>query len=125
MASVTLDRAFLSLAADPSKYVRVVTSDRAEVQAAPGEVRRMANGRLRVVSRAGNARTVGATLRTLSAADVATVRSWLGSVVLFRDVWGRKVYGAFFEVDVVDAKDRSGQDVKLTLAEVTFSEAVA
>lgn len=122
MAAVTLDRAFLSLAADPSLYVAAFTSGRAEIQAAPGEVRRMANGRLRVITRAGTARRVDVTLRQLSAVDVETVRSWLGTVVLFRDVWGRKVYGAYFDVDVSDAKDRSGQDVKLSLSEVTFSE---
>lgn len=124
MAAVALDRAFLSLASAPSRYVAAFTTDRAEVQSAPGEVRRMANGRLRVVSRAGSARTIDATLMLLPPADVETVRSWLGSVVLFRDAWGRKVYGAFFEIDVIDSKDRTVQDVKLSLSEVSFSEAV-
>ncbi len=124
MASVSLDRVFLSLASDPSQVVAAFSSDAADVQEKPGEVRRMANGRLRVVSRAGTARTIGRTLRTLPPADVETVRSWAGSVVLFRDVMGRKVFGAYFVIDVMDAKDRSGQDVKLELSQVSFSEAV-
>lgn len=124
MASVTLDRCFLALASDTENQLSAFSSDRSEAQAQPGEVRRMAGGRLRVVTRAGTARAIGVTLRQLTPAQVQQVRDWLGSVVLFRDVWGRKMYGAYFDLDVVDAKDRLGQDVKLTLSEVTFSEAV-
>jgi len=125
MATVTLDRVFLSLAADLTSVVAAFSSDRSEVLAAPGEVRRMANGRLRTVTRAGTARTLGVTLRNLTPAQVVLVRSWVARTVLFRDVWGRKVYGAFFAIDVSDYADRSAQDVAFTLSEVTVSEAVA
>lgn len=124
MATVTLDRVFLNLADDPSTYLSAFSSDRTEVRSVPGEVRRMANGRLRTVSRAGSATSLSATLRNLTAAQVTLLRSWAGQTVLFRDVWGRKMYGAFFAVEVTDYRDRSGQDVKVTFSEVTFSEVV-
>ena len=124
MAVVTLDRVFLSLAADHTSVVPAFSADRSEVLAAPGEIRRMANGRLRTVTRAGSARTLGVTLRLLTPAQVALLRSWPGRTVLFRDVWGRKMYGAFFGLDIKDYADRSGQDATFVLSEVTVSEAV-
>ena len=124
MAVVVLDRVFLSLAADLTSVVAAFSADRSEMLAAPGEVRRMANGRLRTVTRAGTARTMGLTLRNLTTSQVTLLRSWPGRTVLFRDVWGRKMYGAFFEIDVSDYADRSAQDVKLVLSELTYSEAV-
>lgn len=124
MASVTLDRVHLSLADDLTSSVAAFSSGRSEVLSVPGSVRRMANGRLRVVSRAGSSSEIGATLRNLSPTQVALLRSWVGRTVLFRDVWGRKVWGAFFSVNVTDYKDRLAQDVELSISEVTYSEAV-
>ena len=122
MAVVLLDRVFLSLVADLSQTVPAFSADRSEVQSAPGEVRRMANGRLRTVTRAGSARTLGVTLRNLTPAQVLLLRAWVGKTVLFRDVWGRKMFGAYFSIDVKDYRDRSAQDVSFTLSEVTVSE---
>lgn len=124
MVMVALDRGHLSLADDLTQTTSAYTADRSEVLSVPGEIRRMANGRLRVVSRAGSSTTLGVTFRNLSPTQVALLRSWVGRTVLFRDVWGRKLYGAYFSLDVEDYKDRLGQDCKLVLSEVTFSEAV-
>lgn len=123
MATVVLERPVLSLASDPSQQIAAYTSDRTDSLAVPGEVRRMANGRLRVVTRAGSQQTLGVTFRNLSPSEVATVRSWAGRVVLFRDVLGRKLYCTYLTADVVDYRDRSAQDVKVVLSEVSFSEA--
>ena len=82
----------------------------------------MANGRLRTVTRAGSARTLGVTLRNLTPAQVTLLRAWVGKTVLFRDVWGRKMFGAYFSIDVKDYRDRSAQDVSFALSEVTVSE---
>lgn len=122
MAVVLLDRVFLSLVADMTQMVPALSADRTEVQVVPGEVRRMANGRLRIVTRAGSARTLGVTLRNLTPANVELLRAWEGKTVLFRDVWGRKMFGAYFGIDVKDYRDRSAQDVSFTLSEVTVSE---
>lgn len=124
MATVTLDRAFLSLAATPSVYVAAFTAERSEQLAVPGEVRRMANGRLRTVRRAGSATTLGVSFPNLTAAQVQTFRDWTGSTVLFRDAWGRRMYGVYFAVDVKDRTDRGGHHVKIALSQVTVSDAV-
>jgi hypothetical protein len=124
MATVTLDRAWLSLAADPSVALAFFTTGRADQRAKPGEVRRYANGRLRTVTRAGSAQTLTLTARSLTPAQLAQLDSWRGTVVLFRDVWGRKMYGTFFAIAVADWPDRASHDVTLTLQQVSFSEAV-
>jgi hypothetical protein len=125
MATVTLDRAWLSLASDPAQAVSFFTGrGGGDDRAKPGEVRQYANGRLRSVSRAGSATTLGVTARNLTAGQVAQIDGWRGAVVLFRDVWGRKLYGTYFRISVADYVDRSGQDVTFTLQQVTHSEAV-
>ena len=124
MVAVALDRGHLALADDLTQSTAAFTADRSETLSVPGEIRRMANGRLRVVSRAGTSTTLGVTFRNLSPTQVELLRSWVGRTVLFRDVWGRKLYGAYFTVDVEDYRNRQGQDCKLVLSEVTFDEAV-
>lgn len=123
MASVVLDRAYLNLADTPSSSISGFTSGRAETLTVPGDVRRMANGRLRVVSRVGSATSLTVTFRALTPEQTQTLREWVGRTVLFRDVLGRKMYGVYFSVDVTDYADRSGHDAQLVLSEVTFSEA--
>lgn len=124
MASVTLDRVWLSLASDPSQSVSFFSADAEDERQVPGEVRVYAAGRLRVVTRPGRAQTLSRTARKLTPAQVRTLDGWSGSVLLFRDVWGRKLYGTFFSVAVRDYKDRSGQDLAFTFQQVTVSEAV-
>lgn len=124
MATVTLDRAWLSLAGDPSVALSFFTTGRSDERSKPGEVRRYANGRLRAVSRVGSAQTLPVTARSLTPAQVERLDSWRGTVVLFRDVWGRKMYGTFFTIAVADWPDRASHDVTFTLAQVSHSEAV-
>jgi hypothetical protein len=124
MASVTLHRSFLAPAADLSAVLVFFSSGRAENLSVPGEVRRYAGGRLRIVTQAGAATRLSVTARAVSSADLQTMRDLAGAVVLFRDAWGRKMYGAYFDLDVDDYRDRSGHDVKFVLTEVTYSEAV-
>jgi hypothetical protein len=123
MATVTLDRAWLSLAADPSVAVSFFTTGRGDQRAKPGEVRRYANGRLRTVTRVGSEQTLTLMARSLTPAQVDQLDSWRGTVVLFRDAWGRKMYGTFFTLAVADWPDRQSHDVTLTLQQVSFSEA--
>lgn len=123
MASVKLDRCYLAMASDLANPVAAFSTDRAEVLSAPGEVRRMANGRLRTVTRKGTSTSLSVTLRLLTPTQVATLRSWTGQTLLFRDKRGRKLYCAYFTVGVKDYVDPTIQDVVLSLSEVSFSEA--
>ena len=124
MATVTLDRCWLSLASSPSTSTGFWTTARTDSRVTAGQVRRYANGRDRVITQAGTSTTLGVTARNLTPAQVALIDSWRGAVVLFRDLWGRKLYCTFFTVTVMDYQDRGGQDVALSLTQVSFSEAV-
>ncbi len=122
MAVPTLSPAVIALADDPSQAIEAFTNGRSRVLEVPGSVRRMANGRLRTVRRAGSARQVGVTLVSVTPAQVVTLESWAGRTVLYRDSWGCKVFGAYFNVAVVDFTDRKRHNVTLSLSEVTVSE---
>lgn len=123
MASVQLDRCLLQLASAPSDAVAFFSSGRADARTTPGDVRRYANGRLRVVTQAGSVTTLDVTARRITAADLAKIDSWRGKVVLFRDVLGRKLYSVYLQVQVSDYTDRGGYDAAFKLTEVSYSEA--
>lgn len=126
MASVALETVLLALASDLSAPLALDVSSLDEQESSTaGEVRTYANGRRRSVSRAGTVRSIAVAFDLVAArSTLTTLRSWRGRVVLFRDPYGRKMYGTFF---AVDAKERIPVDVmecSLTLTEVSFSEAV-
>lgn len=122
MASVTLSRAVLSLADDPSQMVVFYTSGRSRQVQVPGSVMRMANGRMRTVRRAGTATRIGVTATYVTPDVQEMIEEWAGHTVLYRDSWGQKMYCAYFDPAVTDYNDRSRRDVALMLVEVTVSE---
>ena len=121
--SVTLTRCWLSLAATPATSTTFASFSRSDVRTTQGSVRMYANGRKRSVSRVGTATALGVTAVNLPPAQVALIDSWRGQVVLFRDIWGRRVFGVFYTVTVTDLLG-SGQDVAFSLSEVDVVEAV-
>ena len=123
MAAANLSPAVLSLADDLSQSVAFFTAARSRQVETPGSVRRMANGRLRVVRRAGRSSSVGVQAVSVTPAQQRTLEDWAGRVVLYRDSWGVKVYATYFVAGIVDHQDRQRRDVTLNLAEVTISEA--
>lgn len=123
MASVVLDRVWVHLASDLNSHVTFFSADWSDNRSARGEVRTYANGRRRVIRRAGTSRQIGFTAKVLTRVQVDTLVSWAGRVVLVRDTKGRKVYCTFFTVDVGDFVDGS-HEVTVAATEVTFSEAV-
>lgn len=124
MASVTLSRVWINLASDMSQSVSARSNGRSDVRSVAGQVRTYSGGRRRVVTRAGTQQTVGATLVLLTAMQVSTLESWRGALVLFRDSFGRKVWGTFLAVPVTDNLDDSTFNVALVLESITHSEAV-
>lgn len=126
MASVALRTLWLNDAADLTDALSLPGMSSLSVASqAPGAVRRMANGRLRSVSRAGQARTVDATFDACTRAEIAWLDAHVGRIVLIRDDRGRKLFGIYYEVPVDEHQYDDQGDVNLTLTEVTFSEAVA
>lgn len=121
MAVVALEQLWVHDAEDPSDYLRFYTSDRSDSSEIPGEVRRYAAGRLRTITRVGEAQNIGATLRLVSDTDLEQLKTWLGALLLVRDHRGRLMFGTYFKLAVVDYEDRSGYDVTVTFQQVTRS----
>lgn len=123
MAAVALTRVFLSLADDPAQVIAAFSADPSEREDIDGAVESYGDRR-RIVLGDDEGRTLQRTLRLLTPAQVALLRSWKGRALLLRDKKGRKAYGTFFQLQVVDYVDRDSADVSLTFIESSFDEAV-
>lgn len=126
MATVTLGTVWLNLAADPSVYLSLPTmASLSATTAVPGEVRRMANGRMRSVTRAGSARGAEVDVENATRAEIDWLEAHVGDLVCVRDDRGRKFFGVYYSVPVEEMLGQPGYGgVSLSLAEVTHSEAV-
>lgn len=128
--SVTLSLPVLELAASPTTSVVCGTAGRGDNFAQDGEFRNYANGTTRLIVGTGTTRALPITLRALTPAQVDTVMSMVGKVVLFRDTYGRRVYGAFLTTATVDiplsglANTTLMTDITISLQEVDYDEAV-
>ena len=123
MASVDIGPAVLCLADDPSQRIVAYTAGWSDQTVKRVEVREMAGGRLRAVTRAGSRRSLGWTMRKLTKAQVLLAEDWAGRVVMIRDRQGRKEYGVYAEVTVTDRRAGDLHDVVFALQSVTFVEA--
>lgn len=83
--------------ADPSVSLQVFKVDRSEQDAAAVSVRIYAKGRRRIITTPADVRTSPLTLQRVSAADVETLRSWRGRLLLLRDFQGWRRFGTFGE----------------------------
>lgn len=123
MASVPLDRFFIHLRSDLANHLKFFTTGRGDERGVPGEVRRYANGRLRVIVRAGEAQTLAATLVQVTDAELDLLESWLGRQVMVRDHRGRRMYAVFFQMQVTD-HTTGDYDVAVSFTEYTDTDAV-
>jgi hypothetical protein len=123
MATVQLRDLWISRTDDPSQAI-VLEGTITEKQARLGEVRMMANGRRRVVTRAGQVKEYAVAANRVEVATVNLLASWAGDVLMYRDPQGRKVAGTFFEVDAVPWNGHQVASVTFSFANVTASEAV-
>lgn len=126
MTAVTLGTAWLNVASDPSDWVSLPTMSSLSVSTMQaGDVRRLANGRLRSVTRAGQMRSFDLSVESAPRAEIDWLEDHVGQVVCVRDDRGRKVFALYFAVDVEETRgnaDLGGVSVSLT--EVSWSEAV-
>ena len=123
MATVTLRNLWINRADNPSEYLEIEGTI-TEVQAVRGEVRVMANGRRRVVTRTGSRKEYAVSANRLTIDEVEILASWAGSVLWYRDPQGRKVSGTFFDLSVTPWNGHQLASVSLTFSNVTASEAV-
>lgn len=124
MAAVTLLPAVLSLVADPAQSVASFTADWSEKPSVDVSVRSMANGRRRVVRRAGSSVSLSWTMRLLTREQVVLVKSWAGREVMIRDRQGRKEFGVYQIGSVSDFKAGDAHDVSFTFESVSYDESV-
>lgn len=124
MASVTLDELWLNLVSDPSQSLVIVrASSSTSPQQVLGQVRTYANGRQRVVNRAGRPGQTTVQARTTDLALIDKLMSWAGQPVWVRDERGRRHTGVYFEVPQTD--DVSGWvEYSLTIVHTTHDESV-
>jgi hypothetical protein len=98
MATLTLDRTWITLHSTGVSISGYSGRDREWSQSTNTEVRTYAGGRQRAVTSEGVSGSYTFTLRFVSEADVNTLISWMGQTVLIRDNWGRKFYGVVSEI---------------------------
>lgn len=96
-AEVELPLSFVNLASDLSQYVACGSTpgSKVDTKTTDGDFRSYANNITRLVTATSGSRILGYTLRCASAADTAKIESWRGLTVLFRDTYGRGVYGSY------------------------------
>lgn len=96
------------------------TTPNIEVRA---EVRALANGRLRMVSRAGRVASTTWNLTRISRPQVDWLEAHAGRLVCVRDDRGRKFYGVYLSVPVDEPNwTKARASTQLTLQQVTHSE---
>jgi len=125
LASVVLGTLWLNDAADLADYRSFPHMTGLSVETSrPLEVRRMANGRLRTVSRAGSQTRIDVSLSACTRADVSWLESKLGRVMLVRDDRGRRLWAVFSEFPAEEHQYDDEADVSLSFLEVSVVEAV-
>lgn len=125
MATVTLGTVWLNLASDPSVSLSLPTMATLTINTGQdGEVRRLANGRLRLVKRAGQARSASVDIEGATRTEVEWLEDHVGDLVCVRDDRGRKFFGVYMAVDADEIRANDYANVSLALVEVTHSEVV-
>lgn len=125
MGSVTLTSGWVHLAATPATYVTLDAQVTAEEASRPVIVKRYAAGRLRAVTQPGIGSRIDVEARLVPRATVDTLRSWVGEIVMWRDVHGRKVYSVFPVMRITEALGFAARaDIGFTLEETTWDEEV-
>lgn len=119
MAIATFDRAYLASVSDLTTRISFGTGGKAETEDITGEVREMANGGLRAVSRLADRRGLDVTAVYIDDTMRAQIRAWRGQVVLYRDMWGRVIYGVYWGIKPKGYRD-GHWDVTFSLQKVTY-----
>jgi hypothetical protein len=123
-ASTTLKTVWINLASDLSQYQSFSYMSALKVQTdQPGEVRRYAGGRMRIVRRANTvARLITCTLPQCTRAQIAWLETNVGQLMCFRDDRGRKVWAAYLSMPVDENQYNTDGNITLALSEVTHTD---
>lgn len=137
VASVTLNRSFLALASDPSNFIVCGTAgsiggggSKQDVITQEGAFRNYANFVTRLILGSAKTRVFSFALRALTPAQVTQVESWVGQTCIFRDTYGRRMFGSYVVVTETDiplsgkAHSTLLTDVQIDFQAVNYIEGV-
>lgn len=124
MATLTLVSLFINRVSTGEAVSGRSARGRPEDYSSPGEVRTYAGGRRRSITAAGEAGTYKFTLLLVPRTTVETLRAWQGELVQVRDNKGRRFFGVYHGVSIVEIISRATWHVSIELSVVTATEAV-
>jgi hypothetical protein len=121
---VTLTKVWLHEADNLGEYITAYSERPDDTRGIDGEVRAYTNGRLRAIVRDVRRQTIAVRLVDVNATTLAWLDEHIAEVVMFRDTHSRLLFASYFALEVEEYKDDSGNNVLLTLNQVTHSIAV-
>jgi len=137
MPSVTLDRVFISAVSALDAPVIAGSSGgtggggaRTDEIQLEGSFRSYANFVTRLITGTAQTQIESLAVRALTWTQVQALKSMIGQTCLFRDSYGRRVYGSFLDLVITDiplsgvAYDTLKTDAALVFQAVTYDEAV-
>lgn len=107
------------------------STGKVDEQSVAGSFRTYGNGNTRLILGSATSRSQSFALRAVTPSQVAVLEALIGHTVLYLDTYGRRIFGAYLDVQKVPIP-LSGKpedntllfDVAFTLTQVTYSEAV-
>lgn len=126
--AVSFPATWLTDPTTPAVSLQLFKVARVEQDTAAGQVQVYAGGRRRIISTPGDVRQSALTFQRVSAADLETLRSWRGRVLLLRDYQGWRRWGTFFDVQVTafyrGPVEQQVHQVAVTWTDVDYTEGV-
>ena len=127
MTTVSLSGVWVSLASDLTQTVHLDIYDVQAAQTATGETRKYAGGRYRRFTSAGSQWIVTVGYRYPARTDIVSLRDFVNKTVLYRDLFGRRFWATFDNVDEsepLELGDITKLDASVTFTQITVGEAV-
>lgn len=126
MAGTTFTMARLADVTNLSTRLVFGTAGKRESRITPGELREMANGEIRAVSRVTNQGSLDVTAVMINQATLRTLDQWRGRLLLYRDTWGRVFYGTYWSIAVQNyPAGKNLFDATFSLQRVSYDPNVA
>jgi hypothetical protein len=123
VASITLQGVWLTLASDQTQSLHLQFATQINPQPqTPGDVRMYGNGRYVGLSAGATQQQYAIAAEAVPAEDVATLRSWDGVLLCYRDDRAAKTWGLFRSPQVTWHPYNTDADVSFTFVEVTYSD---
>jgi hypothetical protein len=135
--TLVLDRVVVSeVVEDPNITPRVVvagsagsvggsTSGKTDDLSQEGSFRTYGGGNTRLILGSTQTRTQTLALRAITDADLDVLKALLGHTICYRDTYGRRIFGAFLDLNIVNIPLSGGKiDVGLVIQTLTYDEGV-